>query len=112
MGCDATEKYEKKIEELESKLRQAQDVADEKRSDSGLINMAFAVIDRCQGELYGRHVCGPESCHIDRRTLSPEESNMFGAACDMLSRIFDGSFRIELGPEGSSHPETSMEEEE
>ena len=111
-SADVT-KYELHINKLESELSEARDIIRRHESDNcelaesvygsfspreeGTIHAAFQMIGMCQSVLQGQHVCGESGCGVNRRELIPEESAAFTAACDMLSRLFDGEFQLPPG---------------
>jgi hypothetical protein len=107
------QKYETHINKLESELSEARDMIRRQEAENcelvesvggvfsprevGVINAAFQMIGMCQNVLQGQHVCGESGCSVVRRELIPEESAAFTAACDMLSRLFDGEFQLSPG---------------
>lgn len=106
-------KYESHIAKIEGELSEARRIIQQQQSDNcelaesldgtfspreeGTIHAAFQMIGMCQNVLQGQHVCGEGGCSVARRELVPEESAAFSAACDMLSRLFDGEFQLPPG---------------
>lgn len=108
------QKYETHIAKIEGELSDARKIIQQQQADNcelaesidgssmtdrevGVINAAFQFVGMCQNVLQGQHVCGERGCSVARRELIPEESAAFTAACDMLSRLFDGEFQLPLG---------------
>lgn len=109
-------KYESHIARIEQELADARETIEQQRlhngelaeaiestqsvqtyREIGALNAAFQYIEMCQRSLDGQHICGEDGCTTERRELKPEEGAAFSAACDMLSRMFDGEFQFERG---------------